>query len=142
MKTQPVEWLAERLRIDDRGDAFLIGMRCNECHAIVFPKSGLCPACTSEATKLHEWRNPQGKVWSFSVVFESYGNVIGLTPPYAVAFIELEGGGYVQSILLDLEGTLPTIGMGVGMDLLPVSQTGNTKEVVYVFKPSQRKGDV
>lgn len=142
MKTniQPVEWIAERLKVDDDGVPSLIGMHCKECGAIVFPKSRLCPECTSENTEAIEWRSPRGKVWSFTLVFESYGNVIGLTPPYPVAFIELEGGGYVQSVLLGLEDNLPTVGMEVSMDLLPVNQTSNTKEVVYVFRPSKQTG--
>jgi uncharacterized OB-fold protein len=142
MKTslQPVSWLTERLRIEEDGTAALIGMRCKECLEVVFPKSELCPSCTSDEIESIALTRPKGRVWSFSVVFESYGNVIGLTPPYPVAFIELEDGGYVQSVLLGLEGDLPEIGMEVVMDLLTVGQAGDTKEVVYAFRPKTQAG--
>jgi len=57
-----------------------------------------------------------------------------------VAFVELEGGGYVQSVLVGLDDGLPEIGMEVVMDLLTVGQAGDTKEVVYAFRPKTQTG--
>ncbi|GAI58902.1 unnamed protein product, partial [marine sediment metagenome] len=37
----------------------------------------------------------RGKVWSYTVVYEGYRSLVGLTPPYAAAFIELPEGAYV-----------------------------------------------
>ena len=106
---KPAGWIVERLRITHEGIPVLLGMECAECGEVMFPKSLLCYQCASEQVTERIFLNPKGKIWSFTIVYESYGNVIGLNLPYPVAFVELEEGVFVQTVLVGFENKLPEI---------------------------------
>lgn len=70
------------------GVAAVGGLRCRRCgHATVLA-AHRCPECagTLEAARF----GPGGTVWSHTVVRIAFG---GRTPPYAVAYVDLDGGG-------------------------------------------------
>jgi len=73
----------------------------------------------------------RGKVWSYTSLYEGYSNLVGLTPPYAAAFIELPEGAYVHSAIVGCESGEVKVGMDGELDFLDISK----EQVVYVFKP-------
>jgi uncharacterized OB-fold protein len=76
-------------------------------------------------------RSNRGKVWSYTIVYEGYGNLVGLTPPYAAAFIELPEGAYVHSAIVGCKPEEVKVGMDGELDFLDIGK----QQVVYVFKP-------
>lgn len=86
--------------------------------------------CSSEDVEEVALSN-RGKVWSYTIVYEGYGNLIGLTPPYAAAFIELPEGAYVHSLIVGCNPEEVKVGMNVELDFLDIGK----QQVVCVFKP-------
>jgi len=125
----------ERLKISPDGEAHLIGMKCKSCGETIFPKASLCPNCSSEDFE-EVALSTKGKIWSYTVVHASYGNIIGLEPPYPAAFVELSGGGYVHTAIVGCDPDDVKVGMDVEMDLLTVGESEGKEEVAYVFKPA------
>lgn len=127
--------LAEgRFRISPEGKAYLLGIKCKSCGETTFPKTVLCPNCCSgdvEEVAL----STKGKIWSYTVVHQGYGNIIGLSPPYAVAFVELPEGAYVHTPIVGCAPDEVKIGMPVELDLIEVKGEGG--KVTYVFAPSE-----
>lgn len=73
----------------------------------------------------------RGKVWSYTVVYEGYRNLVGLTPPYAAAFVGLSEGAYVHSAIVGCKPEEVKVGMDGELDFLDIGK----QQVVYIFKP-------
>ncbi len=127
-----------RIRIREDGTACLVGMRCPTCGEVFFPKGVVCRACGREGAEEVEL-STIGKVWTYTVVHVSYGSIIA-TPPYATAFVELDGGGYVHTVLVDCEPDAVSIGMDVELELVKTGQSEDADTVVYGFKPAGQTG--
>lgn len=125
-----VDFAQDRLEVSPEGKPVLVGMKCKSCGETMFPIGKLCHNCTSEDVEQVTLSN-RGKIWSYTIVYESYGNFIGLTPPYPAAFVELAEGAYVHTPIVGCELEKVRIGMDVELDFL---DTGGEK-AVYVFKP-------
>jgi hypothetical protein len=125
----------ERLRISPEGKAYLTGMKCKSCGETIFPKAILCPNCCSEEVE-EVILSTKGKIWSYTVIYQSYGDVIGLTPPYVTAFVELSGGAYVHAPIVGCDPEVVKIGKDVELDLTEVRKGEEKGAVTYVFKPT------
>ena len=122
-----------RINILPDGQANLVGIKCPHCGEIMFPKALICTACGKEGVEEVALSN-HGKIWTYTIVHVSYGSII-LTPPYATAFVELEGGGYVHTPIIGCELDEVRIGMDVEMELVKTGQNEDADTVVYAFKP-------
>jgi len=110
----------------------LIGQMCSQCGSVGFPRSGVCSACGSldlEEVKLAE----TGHVLSWTVIrnppadYKEYA-------PYVVALVELDGGGWVLSQLVDVEPIKVETGMRVEMAFRRVKVDGDSGIIEYGYK--------
>ena len=69
------------------GDWVVVGRRCRTCAEPVAYAWPRCPACGAEVEPAHF--GPRGTVWSSTVVRIA---VPGHTPPYSLAYVDLEDG--------------------------------------------------
>lgn len=69
------------------GEWVVVGRRCRSCAEPVAYSWPRCPACGSEVEPAQF--GPRGTVWSSTVVRIA---VPGHTPPYALAYVDLENG--------------------------------------------------
>jgi uncharacterized protein len=78
-----------RPQVERVGDAWLLqGWRCMNCgHGIALP-APWCPVCRGELAA-HDF-GPEGTVWSATVVRVP---LPGRTPPYALAYVDLDDRG-------------------------------------------------
>jgi len=125
-----VNFVQDRLRVSPEGKPVLVGMKCRSCGETMFPRERLCPNCSSEEVE-EVALSSRGRVWSYTIVYESYGNFIGLTPPYPVAFVELPEGAYVHTPIVGCAPEEVRIGLEVELDFLDVGG----QRAVYVFRP-------
>jgi uncharacterized OB-fold protein len=73
------------------------GARCAACGYPTAPPAPWCPAC--HATDAGEaWFGPGGTVWSSTVVHIPVGK---WTPPYAIAYVDLDDGPRVLAHLVE-----------------------------------------
>jgi uncharacterized protein len=75
------------IRCTSDGDWVVVGRRCCTCAETVAYTWPRCPACASEVEPADF--GPLGTVWSSTVVRIA---VPGHTPPYSLAYVDLEGG--------------------------------------------------
>ena len=136
----PMQGLEDRLRITPDGKAHLIGMKCRSCGEVTFSKAIFCPNCNSGNTE-DIALSTKGKIWSYTIAHVSYGSSIGLTPPYAIAFVELPEGAFIYTAVVGCDPSEVKIGMEVELDLLATGRkSGDKEEVAYVFKPVKLAG--
>ena len=73
----------------------------------------------------------RGKVWSDTIVYEGYRNLVGLPPPYVAAFVGLSEGAYVHSAIVGCKPEEVKGGMDGELDFLDIGK----QQMVYVLKP-------
>ena len=102
---------------------YLIGKRCKGCGEFLFPPLSICKKCLSD--QLHEVHfGREGKLYSYSIVrFAPQG----FKGPYAIGYIDLEGGLRLFSMICDWEES----------ELV----TGKDMELVITNIRSDEKGD-
>ena len=90
--------------VESAAGAQVAGVRCEACGYAVATTRPRCPVCHGPVAP--ESFGPGGVVWSSTVVRVP---VPGRTPPYALAYVDLDGGG--PRVLAHTPGDAPaTIG--------------------------------
>lgn len=95
MALSPVADLAATEQICRTGaEAGLIGMKCNACQTLAFPRRAYCCACGSSDTGEASLA-PQGQLYSFSTVHISATR----ETPYTIGYIDLDDGVRVMGAI-------------------------------------------
>lgn len=76
--------------------------RCEDCNTVVFYPRAHCTSCGSSRLGWHE-ASGRGRIYSFSVVRQSYHPFFRARVPYAVAWIDLDEGPRMLSNVVDVE---------------------------------------
>lgn len=135
---QIAPFIKERLKLSPEGYGQLIGMRCQQCGETVFPAETLCPKCTgSDVVEVALSR--RGKIYSYTIVYESYGNFVGLVPPYPIMFVQLSDGACVHAPLIGCKPDEIKIDMDVELSFLEFMALDGTRQRVYAFTPVKEK---
>lgn len=118
----------------------LIGMRCEGCAAISFPRRDSCPACGS-IDGLHERPlTPRGLLCSWSIVRNAPA---GLRTPYVLAYVDLvEDGVRIMSRVVEVEESDLAVGLPLVLTVIDVASTRSTdrdpdvaSELMFAFRP-------
>ncbi|MFH1003020.1 MAG: Zn-ribbon domain-containing OB-fold protein [Chloroflexota bacterium] len=119
---------SEYVKAIGRGE--LLGLKCNDCGAIMATPKQLCSQCHSEnlaITKL----SGRGKIGPFTIIHVPPPKYERLAP-YAVAAIYLEEGSGVTARLVDADLSKLAIGKPVEMDYVD----WGTGDFELVFRPA------
>lgn len=86
--------------------------QCANCNTIVFYPRRHCTGCTSSNL---EWKTAsgRGKVYTYSVVRQSYHPFFRNRIPYAVAWIDLDEGPRLLSNIVGVDDPLTDIRIGM-----------------------------
>jgi len=111
----------------------LMGVKCRECRAVLWPPRGVCPKCLSQKLEWIEFRG-RGKLLTYTVIHFPPSQFQALAP-YAVGVLKLDDGpqlpGMIKNVKLEE--------LHIGMDLQVDFETAIPKEWPrwprYFFKP-------
>jgi uncharacterized OB-fold protein len=109
-----------KLIFKDYNDALkkdkLLGLKCQDCDAIIVPPKMACSKCTSNNLEIIELKGT-GKIQTFTTVFvaaEGRENEL----PYTIVMVELDEGPWIMGNLIDIDpskATMDLIGKRVKM---------------------------
>lgn len=133
-----VPLVPQRMKVDGEGGFRLRGIECGQCGEKTFPGKPICPGCGSLQVS-DSALGSLGKIWTYTVVYQGYGSMV-LKPPYASAFVELDGGAFVHAPIVGCEPERVTIGMRVELKPLKAISEGNQDKMVYAFQPVSQAG--
>ena len=113
----------------------LIGSRCGCCGKIYFPKRTLCPQCRRDSIgKMEEYAlKREGKIFSYSIVYESSADNSALKP-YAVAMVETSDGVRITGQMVDADLSEIRIGMPVRVVFRKLGEEGPSGIIRYGYK--------
>ena len=111
----------------------LIGCRCKGCGQYFFPKRLACPFCYGQEME-EVTLSERGKVWSYTVARQTYPGTM-LTPPFAVARVELPEKVYATSLLTGVDFDSIRIGLDVELYFFKVTEDEEREVVAFAFRP-------
>ncbi len=127
------------LKLPDDGDPYLEGSTCQKCGAIYTGARHVCAKCGArDAMKTMRLSN-KGKLYIYCVVHRSFP---GIQVPYISAVVNLEGGGTVKGILLDVDPDPEKIEFDMPVDVVFEDALGRKDSegnsyISYFFKPAK-----
>lgn len=97
-------------------DKKLTYQQCKNCNTVVFYPRRHCTGCTDSAL---EWKTAsgKGKVYTYSVVRQSYHPFFRNMIPYAVAWIDLDEGPRILSNVVGVEDPLTDVKIGMKVEV-------------------------
>ncbi len=117
---------------------FLIGNRCKECGLTAFPKTPVCPKCMKQDTMEETKFEGRGTLDSFSIVQAA---LPGFKAPSIQAYINLENGPKIWSLVTGCEPTEDSLDLGMNMEMVidKVREDEDGNELIsYQFKPADQ----
>ena len=117
---------------------FLIGNKCKECGLTAFPKTPVCPKCMKQDTMEETKFAGKGTLDSFSIVQAA---LPGFKAPSIQAYINLENGPKIWSLVTGCEPTEDSLELGMDMEMVidKVREDREGNELIsYQFKPADQ----
>lgn len=127
------------LKLPDDGDPYLEGSKCQKCGAIYPGARHVCAKCGArDAMKTIRFSN-KGKLYIYCIVHRSFP---GIEVPYISAVVNLEGGGTIKGILLDVDPDPEKIEFDMPVDIVYQDALGRKDSegnsyISYFFKPEK-----
>ncbi|MEY4159935.1 MAG: hypothetical protein RLZZ136_556 [Pseudomonadota bacterium] len=98
------------VRVAADHSAWIEGYRCDDCGAILIDAGMACRRCGNRQPLKPFRAQPQGKVYSWTVVHRSYP---GIAVPFVSAIVDLEDGLSLKGTLRDIDPDTVQAGMPV-----------------------------
>jgi len=124
--------------VSDDDKPFLIGNKCKECGLTAFPKTPVCPKCMKQDTMEETKFEGKGTLDSFSIVQAA---LPGFKAPSIQAYINLENGPKIWSLVTGCEPTEDSLELGMDMEMVidKVREDSEGNELIsYQFKPADQ----
>jgi uncharacterized OB-fold protein len=118
---------------DAGGEVALLGGRCGACGQFHFPRSPICPYCSSEETVPVRLSNT-GALWGWTTVHTAPPGYEGPVP-FGFGVVELPEGLRVVT-RLELDGADARFGAPMRLTVVPLNEnTDGDTVVTYSFAP-------
>jgi len=118
----------------------LIGSRCRACHATVFPKMAVCPACHAADTMEDTAMGRQGRLFNFTIAHVAPQ---GFEAPYFQAFVDIPEGPRIFSLIsadVPVQAGALEDGMALELVIEPIGKTAdNVPILTYKYRPAKNQ---
>ena len=127
------------LKLPDDGDPYLEGSSCQKCNAIYPGARDVCAKCGTRDEMKTIRLSDKGKLYVYCIVHRSFP---GIQVPYISAVVNLEGGGTVKGILLDVDPDPEKIAFDMPVkvvyrDALGRKDAEGNSYISYFFQPAE-----
>ncbi len=118
------------------GRGTLVLQKCRNCSLVQHRPRGVCAHCLKSADLEHFPASGRGEVYSYTVTEQNQAKGFAEACPYVMAYVTLEEGPRLLTVIVDCDPDVVTIGMPVAAGF--VNQERDDREVfaIPVFRPS------
>lgn len=106
--------------------------QCKKCGKICFPPRLICPACKSKEFETINL-NRTGKVLTYTIIRVPPSQFKD-EAPYAMGIVELDGGGRINTQIVDCDFDKIKVGMNVKMEFRRIQAEGEAGVIGYGYK--------
>lgn len=126
------------LKIPEKGEPYLEGMRCPQCKAVFLGPRDVCSSCGARGKLQAEKLSNKGELYVYSITYRSFP---GVETPYVSAVVDLAGGGTVKGNLVGIEPDPKKIKMGMPVEVIykiaPRKDREGNEYLTYYFQPAK-----
>ncbi|MBN1366654.1 MAG: Zn-ribbon domain-containing OB-fold protein [Dehalococcoidales bacterium] len=113
----------------------LIGIKCNKCGEVVFPRKTICPNCCSNDVK-EMLIGPQGKLYSYTVIYQPAPIGYKGPVPYSIVKVEMPEGLRITGHATVNSPAELKIGMKMELIIDKMFSDTNGNDIIgFKFKP-------
>ena len=118
------------------GRGTLVLQKCRNCSLVQHRPRGVCAHCLKSADLEHFPASGRGEIYSYTVTEQNQAKGFAEACPYVMAYVTLEEGPRLLTVIVDCDPDVVTIGMPVVAGF--VNQERDDREVfaIPVFRPS------
>ncbi|MED5552147.1 MAG: Zn-ribbon domain-containing OB-fold protein [Actinomycetota bacterium] len=118
------------------GRGTLVLQKCGNCSLVQHRPRGVCAHCLKSADLEHFPASGRGEIYSYTVTEQNQAKGFAEACPYVMAYVTLEEGPRLLTVIVDCDPDVVTIGMPVVAGF--VNQERDDREVfaIPVFRPS------
>ena len=118
------------------GRGELVLQKCGNCSLVQHRPRGVCAHCLKSADLEHFPASGRGEIYSYTVTEQNQAKGFAEACPYVMAYVTLEEGPRLLTVIVDCDPDVVTIGMPVVAGF--VNQERDDREVfaIPVFRPS------
>ena len=118
------------------GRGTLVLQKCRNCSLVQHRPRGVCAHCLKSADLEHFPASGRGEIYSYTVTEQNQAKGFAEACPYVMAYVTLEEGPRLLTVIVDCDPDVVTIGMPVAAGF--VNQERDDREVfaIPVFRPS------
>jgi uncharacterized OB-fold protein len=124
------------LKIPEKGEPYLEGMKCKSCGAIFLGSRAVCSKCGARDQLAPHKLGNKGKLYAYSIVHRSFP---GVEVPYISAIVDLEGGGTLKGNLINIEPDPKKLKFDMPVDVVIKDAGRKDREgnsyLAYFFQP-------
>ena len=106
--------------------------KCSECGYVAFPPRLICPGCGSKEFKAMKLSDT-GTILTYTVIRVAPSQFTD-EAPYAVAIVELDGGGRITTQIADCPLDAIEIGQKVKVEFRRIREEGQAGILCYGYK--------
>lgn len=111
----------------------LMGVRCKQCGALLWPPRGICPKCSANVNEWTQFKG-RGKLLTYTVIHFPPSQFQALAP-YAVGILKLEEGPQLPGMIRNVKLEDLRIGMDLQVDFEVTIPREWPRWPRYFFKP-------
>ncbi len=124
------------LKIPEKGEPFLEGMKCASCDAIYLSARAVCSKCGARDQLAAHKLGTKGKLYAYSIVHRSFP---GVEVPYISAIVDLDDGGTLKGNLINIEPDPKNLKFDMPVDVVIKDAGRKDREgnsyLAYFFQP-------
>jgi len=116
------------------GRGELVLQRCTQCGLVQHRPRGLCAHCLDDSHLEHFVASGSGTVYSFTVTEQNQAKGFVEACPYVMAFVTLDEGPRILSVIVDCEPDEVSIGARVQADFVSQGRDDGETFAIPVFR--------
>ena len=118
------------------GRGTLVLQKCRNCSLVQHRPRGVCAHCLKSADLEHFPASGRGEVYSYTVTEQNQAKGFAEACPYVMAYVTLEEGPRLLTVIVDCDPDVVTIGMPVVAGFLNQERDDREVFAIPVFRPS------
>lgn len=118
------------------GRGELVLQRCTQCGLVQHRPRGLCAHCLDDSYLEHFVASGSGTVYSFTVTEQNQAKGFVEACPYVMAFVTLDEGPRILSVIVDCEPDEVSIGVRVQVEFVSQGRDDGETFAIPVFRVS------
>lgn len=112
----------------------LVLQKCNTCALIQHRPRGVCAHCLNSSGLIHFVASGRGSIYSYTITEQNQAKGFAKACPYIMAYVTLDEGPRLLTVIVDCEPDAVEIGVSVVADFVSQERDDDERFAIPVFR--------